>query len=187
MMMKNSMEEFIAAMSFQILSGLQYLHNNRIIHRDIKPGNILLHSDGSVKLCDFGIAALTEQSLQTTVVGTSRYMSPERLRAKAYGRSSDIWSLGLILLECWTGDLPWKDCDSIVSLVVTVEETETADMIPQSMTSLNLQDVIVGCLQPTPEKRMPAKVLLQAPWFIIDHGMTRIENARKKLLLSKWV
>jgi serine/threonine protein kinase len=114
-------------------------------------------------------------------------MSPERLRAKSYGRSSDIWSLGLILLECWTGELPWKDCDSIISLVITVEETETTYLIPQSMITSNLQDVVLGCLQQAPEKRMPAIVLLQAPWFTIDHGINNVNDAKKKLLESKWV
>jgi serine/threonine protein kinase len=111
-------------------------------------------------------------------------MSPERLRARPYGRASDIWSLGLVLLEIWTGSMPWKECDSIVSLVVTVEETETEDLIPTSMKNKNVQDVVLGCLQTAPEKRMPANVLLQAPWFSHDHSVAQIEDA--KLLMRSF-
>lgn len=176
---EHHLERFQCAVAYQVFAGLQYLHQRRILHRDIKPGNILLSTDGSVKLCDFGIASLQgDQSLQTTVVGTSRFMSPERLRARPYGRASDIWSVGLVLLEIWTGEMPWHDCDSIVSLVVTVEETETVDLIPSSMDNKSIQDVVLGCLQMAPEKRMPAIVLLQAPWFRKDHDITSINDAR---------
>ena len=65
-------ETFIAAMTYQMLWGLSYLHHERIIHRDIKPGNVLIHSNGQIKLCDFGIASLSDKTMQTTVVGTTR-------------------------------------------------------------------------------------------------------------------
>ena len=128
-----SMEDSVtASVAFQMLCGLSYLHNERIIHRDIKPGNVLIHSDGSVKLCDFGLASLSDKSLQTTVVGTTRYMAPERLRARPYGRSSDLWSFGLVVLECLTGEIPWKEADSIVSLVITAEETPIDDLLKKA-------------------------------------------------------
>lgn len=146
-------ESFIAAISFQMLWGLAYLHHERIIHRDIKPGNVLIHSDGSIKLCDFGLASLNDRSLQTTVVGTTRYMAPERLRAKPYGRSSDIWSFGLVLLECLTGDIPWKESNSIVSLVITVEETSIEDILDKRISS-STSEFLRMCLQHTPGRAL---------------------------------
>jgi serine/threonine protein kinase len=144
-------EPFIASLAFQMLWGLSYLHHERFIHRDIKPGNVLINSDGKVKLCDFGLASLSDKSLQTTVVGTTRYMAPERLRSKPYGRSSDIWSFGLVLLECLTGDIPWKECDSIVSLLMSVEEATFEDLVQDSVSSQSL-DFLRMCLQYLPGK-----------------------------------
>jgi serine/threonine protein kinase len=148
-------ENLVAAISYQILSGLEYLHGpeRRIIHRDVKPDNVLFDPDnGSIKLCDFGLASsLGDNSLSTTLVGTTFYMSPERLRAKAYGRASDIWSFGLIARECIVGDLPWKDVSSIVDLLVTIEETSLASLIPNEMfMSKAMKEILLGSLQYNP-------------------------------------
>lgn len=183
-------EAFFASIAYQVLVGLEYLHSRRMLHRDIKPGNILMNENGAVKLCDFGISSIygeEDHSLQTTVVGTSRFMSPERLRAKPYGRASDIWSFGLVVLELWNGEIPFKDCESIVSLVITVEETPLGDLISGiGSNSTNLRDVLLGCLQQSPEKRMPASILRLAPWFTEQHQITSLQQARTVLLENKF-
>ena len=112
-------DNLTASISYQILWGLGYLHYEKISHRDIKPANVLINSAGQVKLSDFGIA--TERmdgthQMNNTVVGTARYMSPERLNAKPYTSLSDIWSLGLVLFECATGKSPFHDIISFVSV-----------------------------------------------------------------------
>lgn len=150
-------ESLIASISYQVLCGLDYLHSSnwRMLHRDLKPGNILFdHKTGCVKLCDFGLSSLlAENSLNTTVVGTTKYMAPERLRAKEYGRPSDMWSFGLILLECVIGEPPWKDVNSIVDLVVTVEEMTLNDWIPCNFSiSKGLREIIQSCLHIYPSK-----------------------------------
>ena len=141
--------EFIAAMAIQVLSGLSYLHSNQLIHRDLKPANILLHTSGKVKLCDFGMTTLNENSMHTTVVGTTKFMAPERLRGLPYGRSSDMWSFGLVLWQCVVGEEPWRDVYSMVDLVMTVEETEMIDLIPFGIHP-GLHELIFWCLQKDP-------------------------------------
>ncbi len=126
-------EHVLASISYQTLSGLAYLHDKCILHRDIKPQNILLNSKGQVKISDLGIASCNSRSntksviddddnesneqsrLNHTVIGTSWYMSPERIVDKAYGCPSDLWSFGLVLLECASGGWnPMRDGEIII-------------------------------------------------------------------------
>lgn len=97
---------------YSILSGLTYLYDtHKIIHRDIKPSNVLMTHKGEFKLCDFGVSReLTSSILMAdTFVGTSTYMSPERIQGLTYGVKSDIWSMGLMLYELATGKSIWID------------------------------------------------------------------------------
>lgn len=172
----------VAAMAFQILQGLDHLHNQRIVHRDIKSENCLVHSNGRVKLCDFGLASLGDRSLYKTVVGTTKFMAPERLRAQPYGRPSDIWSFGLVLRHIATGEKPWSNISSIVELLVTVEETLTEDIVPDWLES-GLKEILYSCLQLAASKRMPAKMLLKSPWFFDKHRITTVNDASKIVVL----
>ena len=117
-------ERVLAAMTFQVLWGLAYLKYEHRLHRDIKPQNILLNSDGQVKLTDFGIARELENSIgkAMTIVGTFKYMSPERILGEPYTYSSDVWSLGLVLLECATGKYPYSGINSMIEMAQTVTE-----------------------------------------------------------------
>ena len=92
--------------------GLEFLHKTlKVIHRDIKPSNMLINSEGEVKIADFGVSAQLENSLEqrSTWVGTTMYMSPERLKGDNYTTDSDLWSLGLTLVEGATGREPFYD------------------------------------------------------------------------------
>lgn len=96
-----------------ILSGLVYLYEtHRIMHRDIKPSNVTVNSRGNIKLCDFGVATETVNSVADTFVGTSTYMAPERIQGDAYTVRSDVWSTGLTIMELAIGRFPFDATDS---------------------------------------------------------------------------
>ena len=104
-------EVVISKIAHQVLQGLENLHHIRYqVHRDIKPDNILLNSNGEVKLTDFGISKHLEQTIGqcNTFVGTSAYMSPERISTNDYSYPSDIWSLGVVMVEFATGQYPYS-------------------------------------------------------------------------------
>ncbi len=92
-------EKVLGKVAESVLKGLSYLHERKIIHRDIKPSNIVVTREGQIKLCDFGVSGELINSVAGTFTGTSYYMAPERIRGLAYTITSDVWSLGLTVLE----------------------------------------------------------------------------------------
>ena len=111
-------EEQICNIACQLLSALYYLHAHRILHRDMKPQNVLLGKGGVVKLCDFGFArAMSMNTLVlTSIKGTPLYMSPELVEERPYDHTADLWSLGCILYELYVGQPPFYT-NSIFQLV----------------------------------------------------------------------
>lgn len=99
----------------QLCSGLGYAHQNGVLHRDIKPANLIVQPDGRVKIVDFGIARLSDQATRLTktdaIIGTFHYIAPERLKGEVSDGRSDIWSVGVVLYEMITGELPFKGQD----------------------------------------------------------------------------
>lgn len=96
-----------------VLGGLVYLYEaHRIMHRDIKPSNVLVNSRGNIKLCDFGVATETVNSVANTFVGTSTYMAPERIQGGAYSVKSDVWSTGLTIMELAIGRFPFDSSEA---------------------------------------------------------------------------
>lgn len=101
-------EPIIGKITVAVVEGLVYLYESyHIMHRDIKPSNVLVNSKGQIKLCDFGVSSELVNSMADTFVGTSTYMSPERIRGGQYNVRSDVWSLGITLLELAIGYFPW--------------------------------------------------------------------------------
>lgn len=113
----NFSEEILAKIAYQVVQGLEHLHNHKIIHRDLKPSNLLVNSEMEVKIADFGVSKIMCRTLDpcNSYVGTCAYMSPERFDPDTYGNNdgsyngyaSDIWSLGLTLLELYMGHFPY--------------------------------------------------------------------------------
>jgi serine/threonine protein kinase len=111
--------------AIQIAQGLHKAHEKGIIHRDIKPGNIIITNDGMVKILDFGLAKLAGQSRLTktgSTVGTAAYMSPEQAQGIEVDHRTDIWSLGVVLFEMLTGKLPFRGDHEAALLYSIVHE-----------------------------------------------------------------
>lgn len=159
-------EHVLASVAFQILHALSYLKTNKRVHRDIKPPNILLNSLGQVKLSDFGIASELGNSIAMcgTFVGTFRYMSPERIQHTQYSYSSDIWSLGLVLMETATGVYPYPKHKTCIDMLQSVLEAPPPALSPQYF-SQDFCDFLQQCLLKNPLDRASADTLLESPWL----------------------
>jgi len=104
--------DVVGNVALAVLEGLTYLYDvHRIIHRDIKPSNILCNSRGQIKICDFGVSGELINSIADTFVGTSTYMSPERIQGAQYTVKSDVWSMGISLIELALGRFPFSESD----------------------------------------------------------------------------
>jgi serine/threonine protein kinase len=153
--------------AIQVCSALASAHNAGIVHRDIKPENIMLRRDGYVKVLDFGLAKLTEQPEQTTKVdaadnvdlssgllmGTVKYMSPEQAQGEPVDQRSDIFSLGVVLYEMVTGQLPFdgKTTSDLLSAITTEEPLPLKPYAPGTVDQL--QGVITRALSKTKDLR----------------------------------
>jgi len=142
--------------SIQIAQGLAKAHEKDIVHRDIKPANIMLTKESVVKVLDFGLAKLSTKTKLTkegTTLGTIAYMSPEQTRGETVDHKSDIWSLGVILYEIITGQLPFKgDYDQAVIYGITNEQPESITGLRTGV-SLELERIVNRCISKDPADR----------------------------------
>ncbi|ETV82090.1 STE/STE7/MEK1 protein kinase [Aphanomyces astaci] len=178
-------ERILAHMTFQILSGLQHLKEARHFHRDIKPQNILVTSQGCVKLTDFGLARELSGTfdMAQTFVGTFKYMSPERVQNEPYDFSSDIWGVGLVLLECALAEYPYGDCRSYIDVVQSILESPPPSL-PSDSFSAEFQDFLNDCLRKDPVERATTDTLLYSSWLEL-HDATDGERCAKQV--CKWL
>ena len=147
----------------QILEGVVYLHQQGIIHRDIKGSNILIDEHNNIKLADFGIARQLKslQSTQGTAgVGTNKWMAPEMMKGEKYGLKVDIWSIGCIVVEMLTGHPPWKDLNEYM----TISKVCSGEYPIYDLQDLRfeVEEFLHQCLQVDPKKRSSAADLLTA-------------------------
>jgi len=147
----------IAVLAGQIASGLDYAHRRGIVHRDVKPGNILLSEEGEVKITDFGIAKLVALDVTQTgiALGTPAYMSPEQIRGETLDGRSDQFSLGVLLYQMLTGRLPFDGANAHSMLYSVLQAEPQPPGTINAVLSSEVDRVIAKALAKDPANRYP--------------------------------
>lgn len=160
--------DMLNALLRQVCEGLQYLHQNRVIHRDIKPHNVLLTSEGVAKLADFGCSCLMDSTKTSTMTvrGTVAYMAPECMKGKG-SFPSDVWSVGLMALHLATGVVPWSHLSADMGqqandtqLMFHISKEANAHPVPEQL-DCGLATFVKNCLCYDPKARWTCTDILQ--------------------------
>ncbi|CAM9694692.1 unnamed protein product, partial [Phaeothamnion confervicola] len=153
----------------QVLRGLSYLHDRRVVHRDIKGANILVDMGGVCKLADFGACKSLEHLAnggadgQNSIRGSPYWIAPEVVRQTPYAPAADIWSVGCTLVEMATGKPPFSEFDSLVAALFHIATSKEAPEPPAHLSPL-AKDFLRQCMHPEPEMRPSARELLRHPF-----------------------
>ena len=172
-------EEEVRQIARQLVKALHYLHSNRIIHRDMKPQNILISNRRVVKLCDFGFARAMSSATMvlTSIKGTPLYMAPELVQEQPYNHTVDLWSLGVILYELFVGQPPFYT-NSIYSLIQKI----VRDQIrwPENISPI-FKSFLKGLLNKKPSERLTWPALLEHPFVREEKPDSLISHEEGKL------
>lgn len=148
-----SVKEAIS-IAIQVSMGIEAAHNNHIIHRDIKPQNIIISKEGKVKVTDFGIAkAATSNTITSNVMGSVHYTSPEQARGGYSDEKSDIYSLGITMFEMLTGRVPFNGETTVAIAIKHIQEElpSPRDYVPEI--PISVEQIVYKCCQKSPDRR----------------------------------
>ena len=148
-----SVKEAIS-IAIQVSMGIEAAHKNRIIHRDIKPQNIMISKDGKVKVTDFGIAkAVTSNTITSNVMGSVHYTSPEQARGGYSDEKSDIYSLGITMFEMLTGRVPFNGETTVAIAIKHIQEPMPSPREYISEIPISVEQIVFKCTQKSPDRR----------------------------------
>lgn len=153
----------IASYTRQIVKGLEYIHNNGIVHCDIKGANILLNNNGA-KIGDFGCAKWAHPHRVGPISGTPMFMAPEVARGEEQGFPADVWAVGCTVIEMATGNSPWPNADDPVSVLYRIAFSDEIPVIPDGFSD-QAKDFVSKCLIRDPKQRWTAKELVEHPFI----------------------
>ncbi|XP_039225587.1 dual specificity mitogen-activated protein kinase kinase 5 isoform X5 [Crotalus tigris] len=178
-------EHVLGRIAVAVVKGLTYLWSLKILHRDVKPSNMLVNTRGQVKLCDFGVSTQLVNSIAKTYVGTNAYMAPERISGEQYGIHSDVWSLGISFMELALGRFPYpqiqKNQGSLMPLqLLQCIVDEESPVLPVGEFSEPFVHFITQCMRKQPKER-PAPEELMGHLFIVQYNDGNAE------VVSMWV
>lgn len=183
-------EKYMGVILRELLIALSYIHSDKVIHRDIKAANVLITSEGHVKLCDFGVAAkLTQTRLKRqTMAGTPYWMAPEVIsEGVSYDTKADIWSLGITAFEIATGNPPYCELDALK--VMQLISKSQPPRLEGRQFSASLKEFIALCLDEDPVERLNADDLLKTKFIqnyknikvvILKDLLTRYQHYKEK-------
>ncbi|XP_017314661.1 dual specificity mitogen-activated protein kinase kinase 5 isoform X2 [Ictalurus punctatus] len=178
-------EHVLGRIAVAVVKGLTYLWSLKILHRDVKPSNMLVNTRGQVKLCDFGVSTQLVNSIAKTYVGTNAYMAPERISGEQYGIHSDVWSLGISFMELALGQFPYpqiqKNQGSLMPLqLLQCIVDEDPPVLPVGQFSEKFVHFITPCMKKQPKERPAPNNLMDHPFITqYDDGNTEV--------VSMWV
>ena len=174
----------VAQIGSQIAQALSVAHRHDIIHRDIKPQNIMVQPDGNIKVMDFGIARAKNSHLtqDNSVLGTAHYVSPEQTQGKELGPTTDIYSLGIVMYEAATGQVPFQGDDAISVALKQVNEQPKPPSQLNPAVDPSLESIILKCMQKNPADRFQsAQELYHVLRDYLAGRMQQVNNATAML------
>ncbi|KNC46455.1 STE/STE7 protein kinase [Thecamonas trahens ATCC 50062] len=174
-------EAILGKIAVAVMHGMNYLKKEKgVMHRDIKPDNILVASDGSIKLADLGIAKKLEDSIAKTNVGTTYYLAPERIRGDVaeYNITADVWAFGVTMIELATGAFPYEVASEFLVLDAIVN-SPAPGLLPADGWSEEICHFLAACLEKNPDMR-------PRPWELLSHPFI-LKWQAAEVAVSTWL